>query len=228
MRISEIFHSLQGEGILAGVPSVFVRTSGCNLRCWYCDTPYTSWAPEGVEMSVAAVAEAVLRHRTRHVVVTGGEPLLAPDLPELLARLADAGRHITVETAATVFRPIHCDLASLSPKLSNSAPRDREGGRFLAMHEAARWRPDVIREFLKHHECQIKFVVDAPSDMEEIDGMLAELPPIPADRILLMPQGVTREELASRSAWLATLCLDRGWRFCPRLHIDLYGHTRGT
>ena len=141
MRISEIFHSLQGEGILAGVPSVFVRTSGCNLRCWYCDTPYTSWAPEGVEMSVAAVAEAVLRHRTRHVVVTGGEPLLAPDLPELLARLADAGRHITVETAATVFRPIHCDLASLAQNfptvrhatvrevVSSPCTRRRGGGR---------------------------------------------------------------------------------------------------
>jgi len=228
MRIAEIFHSLQGEGILAGVPSVFVRTSGCNLRCCYCDTPYTSWAPEGGEMPVAEVVEAVLRHRTRHVVVTGGEPLLAPELPELLARLADAGRHITVETAATIFRPIQCDLVSLSPKLANSAPRDREEGRFLAMHEAARWRPDVIREFLKHHDCQVKFVVNAPTDMAEIDIMLSELPPISADRILLMPQGVSREELANRAAWLATLCVERGWRFCPRLHIELYGHTRGT
>jgi 7-carboxy-7-deazaguanine synthase len=179
-------------------------------------------------MPVAEVVEAVLRHRTRHVVVTGGEPLLAPELPELLARLADAGRHITVETAATIFRPIYCDLVSLSPKLANSAPRDREEGRFLAMHEAARWRPDVIREFLKHHDCQVKFVVNAPTDMAEIDSMLSELPPIPADRILLMPQGVSREELANRAAWLATLCVERGWRFCPRLHIELYGHTRGT
>lgn len=228
MRIAEFFHSLQGEGILAGVPSVFVRTSGCNLRCCYCDTPYTSWAPEGREMSVAEVAETVLVHASRHVVVTGGEPMLAPDLPELLARLSDAGRHITVETAATVYRHIHCDLASLSPKLSNSAPREREGGRFLAMHEAARWRPDVISMFLEHHDCQLKFVVNAPSDLAEIEAMLAQLPPIPADRILLMPQGVTHEELARRSAWLATLCLERGWRFCPRLHIELYGHTRGT
>ena len=228
MRIAELFLSLQGEGILSGVPSVFVRTSGCNLRCSFCDTPYASWDPEGLEKTAAEVAGEVLRHPTRHVVVTGGEPMLAPDLPELLDILAGAGRHITIETAATVYRPVRCDLASLSPKLSNSAPGDREGGRFLAMHEGARRRPDVIRQFMDNHDYQLKFVVQSPSDLLEIDELLAELPPVPPEKVLLMPMGVTREELVERSSWLAGLCLGRGWRLCPRLHIELYGNTRGT
>jgi len=228
MRIAELFLSLQGEGLLAGVPSVFVRTSGCNLRCGFCDTPYTSWEPEGLERPAADVAAEVLRHPTRHVVVTGGEPMLAPDLPELLDPIAGAGRHITIETAATVYRPVRCDLASLSPKLANSAPRDREGGRFLAMHEGTRRRPDVIRRFMDHHEYQLKFVVQDPSDLVEIDNLLDDLPPVPPERVLLMPLGVTNTELRERSAWLAGLCLGRGWRLCPRLHIELYGHTFGT
>lgn len=228
MRIAELFLSLQGEGILSGVPSVFVRTSGCNLRCSFCDTPYASWDPEGPEKSAAEVAGEVLRHPTRHVVVTGGEPMLAPDLPELLDILAGAGRHITIETAATVYRPVRCDLASLSPKLSNSAPRDRQEGKYLAMHEGARRRPDVIRRFMDNHEYQLKFVVQNPSDLLEIDDLLAELPPVPPEKVLLMPLGVSQAELRDRSSWLAGLCLGRGWRLCPRLHIELYGHTRGT
>src|SRR5213078_4685298 len=110
MRIAEIFYSIQGEGRLTGVPSVFVRTSGCNLRCWYCDTPYTSWKPEGEAMNVADVVAAVDRYPTRHVVVTGGEPLLAPDIEELCEALKERHYHITVETAATVFKPLVCDL----------------------------------------------------------------------------------------------------------------------
>lgn len=228
MRIAEIFQSIQGEGILSGMPSVFVRTSGCNLRCSFCDTPYASWEPEGPEMTAAEVAGEVLRHETRHVVVTGGEPMLAPDLPELLETLGCAGRHLTIETAATVYRPVRCDLASLSPKLANSAPREREGGKFLAMHEGARCRPDVIRQFLDNHDCQLKFVVENPGDLLEIETLLAELPRVSPERVLLMPMGVCHRELAERSSWLSGLCLARGWRLCPRLHIELFGHTRGT
>ena len=84
MLISEIFHSLQGEGELAGVPSVFVRTAGCNLRCTWCDTPYSSWSPEGTQMGVAEIVAEVSRHPARHVVLTGGEPMLAPELPALV------------------------------------------------------------------------------------------------------------------------------------------------
>src|SRR5687768_4166605 len=124
MLISEIFYSLQGEGELTGVPSVFVRTSGCNLRCTWCDTPYASWNPEGEQQSVAQIVAAVERHPTaHHVVLTGGEPMIAKEIRTLAAELKNRGRHITIETAATVPPDgVACDLASLSPKLLNSAP----------------------------------------------------------------------------------------------------------
>src|ERR1700704_5838800 len=102
MKVSEIFYSIQGEGMLTGVPSVFVRTSGCNLRCVWCDTPYTSWTPEGPEMAIEEIAKEVARYpATAHVVITGGEPMLFPSVVELAARLKAAGHHITIETAGT-------------------------------------------------------------------------------------------------------------------------------
>ena len=105
MRISEIFHSIQGEGLLAGVPSVFIRTSGCNLRCRWCDTPYASWNPEGEEMGLKVIMERVSGYDCRHVVLTGGEPMVASGIRELAAALRSAGMHITIETAATVPPP---------------------------------------------------------------------------------------------------------------------------
>ena len=228
MRIAEIFYSIQGEGRLAGVPSAFVRTSGCNLRCWFCDSGYTSWQPEGETRPVAEVLARVAAFPTRHVVVTGGEPLIAPEIEELCAILRQRDYHITVETAATVFKPIECDLASLSPKLSNSTPHDREAGRWAARHDRLRSRPDVLRAYLGHCPCQLKFVLDRPDDVGEVLDLLAQLPAVPADRVLLMPQGVTPGDLAERSGWVAELCKRHGFRFCPRLHIDLYGNTRGT
>src|SRR5579884_658963 len=125
MRVAEIFFSIQGEGLLAGVPSAFVRTSGCPLRCAWCDSPYTSWEPEGDALSVPEVLDRLAAYRTRHVVVTGGEPLTAAGVEELCDGLRRRGCHITVETAAVVFKPVACDLASLSPKLSNSTPHRR-------------------------------------------------------------------------------------------------------
>src|SRR3954466_5525232 len=103
MRIAEIFYSIQGEGRLAGVPSVFIRTSGCNLRCVWCDTPYTSWEPEGEEMELDAIVAQAKSHPARHAVLTGGEPMISPDIEELSGRLKAEDFHITIETAATVF-----------------------------------------------------------------------------------------------------------------------------
>src|SRR2546423_1065410 len=127
LKLAELFYSIQGEGKLAGVPSVFVRASGCNLRCVWCDTPYASWDPEGEDVPVDEIVRRVGSFRAKHVVVTGGEPMIMPDIVELCAGLKDRGHHVTIETAATVWKPVKLDLASLSPKLSNSTPWEREG-----------------------------------------------------------------------------------------------------
>ncbi len=228
MRVAEIFHSIQGEGVLTGVPSVFVRTSGCPLRCEWCDSPYTSWHPEGETLSVPDILRRVAAYGCRHVVVTGGEPMSAPEIGPLCAGLRAAGHHITVETAAIEFSPVECDLASLSPKLSNSTPHVREGGKYALRHDERRLRPDVIAAFMRRGEYQLKFVVDRPADIEEVTALLAVLPAAAPERVLLMPQGVTGEDLAATSSWLVGECLRRGWRFCPRLHIALFGNKRGT
>lgn len=227
MRIAEIFYSIQGEGILVGTPSVFVRTSGCNLRCVWCDTPYTSWEPEGEDLSVEEIAHAVSRYPARHVVVTGGEPMIAPEIVALTGRLRDAGLHITVETAGTVFAPVACDLMSINPKLSNSTPQDRDGGRWAAQHDRLRIQRDVLLRLMSAYDYQLKFVVEKPGDMEEIRALLDELA---ADRgkVVLMPEGTDASVLRERGAWLAEICKREGFRYSPRLHIELFGNRRGV
>lgn len=230
MLISEIFYSLQGEGELAGVPSVFVRTSGCNLRCNWCDTPYASWAPEGTTMTVDAIVAEVRQHPARHVVLTGGEPMIAKEIRALAAALKQLGYHITIETAATVApEGIACDLASLSPKLQNSLPDDRLPASWREKHAALRWQPAVVKAWLAGYGFQLKFVVSSEGDVNEIESLLAELRvEIPRSKILLMPEGTTVEALRARAGWLGELCKVRGYRYAPRLHVELYGNKRGT
>jgi 7-carboxy-7-deazaguanine synthase len=229
MRLAELFYSIQGEGKLMGVPSVFVRASGCNLRCIWCDTPYASWQPEGENVSVGEIVKRVEEHGARHVVITGGEPMIMPDIGELCEALKERGHHITIETAATVFEVVKVDLASLSPKLANSTPTDHEGGRFARAHEEKRLNIPVIQQFIDSSpEFQLKFVICVPGDLEEIRGLLKQLKNwSPAD-VLLMPEGIERGALEERSAWLGEICKREGFRFCPRLHVMLYGNRRGT
>ena len=227
LRVAETFHSLQGEGGLVGVPSFFIRTTGCNLRCEWCDTPYTSWEPEGewrtVEALVAAVPDAA-----RHVVVTGGEPMLWPNLPRLTAAIRAGGRHVTIETAGTVFQALECDLMSISPKLANSDPGPHRNAAVREDHVARRLAPDVLTRLLTSYACQLKFVVADPSDVAEVDRLLTMLPPVAPTSVLLMPLGTRAADVQERARWVAELCKARGWRYTPRLHIDLWGDTRGT
>jgi 7-carboxy-7-deazaguanine synthase len=231
MLIAEVFHSLQGEGELTGVPSVFIRTSGCNLRCAWCDTPYASWEPEGKLRALPdLVAEVDAHPATRHVVLTGGEPMIAKDVRPLAAALRATGRHLTIETAATVAPDgIGCDLASLSPKLLNSAPDPIAHAAWRKKHEATRWQPDVVRAWVDAYPYQFKFVVARPEDIEELEHMLAALKrEIPRHKVLLMPEATSLEKMRSRAAWLGDLCKARGYRYAHRLHIELYGNKRGT
>jgi len=224
VKISEIFYSVQGEGMLTGVPSVFVRTSGCNLRCTWCDTPYTSWQPEGEERTIDSIVREVNGYNAAHVVITGGEPMIAPAIAELTQALT---QHITIETAGTVFVDVRCDLMSISPKLANSTPRERDGGRWAAQHERLRYQPEVLKKLMSRYEYQLKFVIAEPSDIEEVAAMTKELG-AETERIVLMPEGTDASVLAERGRWLVEICKERGYRFSPRLHIQLWGNRRGV
>ena len=228
MRISEIFYSIQGEGRLLGTPSVFIRTSGCNLRCVWCDTPYTSWQPEGKTWSLKKILGEVAKYPTRHVVITGVEPLLAPELEELTDRLKQSGAHITIETAATVFKPVIGDLISMSPKLANSTPWQRARGKFAEMHERRRLNFPVMQKYIEGYDYQLKFVVELRQDFAEIEKILSQLRGVDPARVLIMAQGITNRELNRKAKWLVELCKQYGFGYTPRLQILLFGNRRGT
>ncbi len=223
MKIAELFYSLQGEGVLVGMPSVFIRTSGCNLRCSWCDTPYTSWQPEGEEFTLDRIMETVRAHPARHVVVTGGEPMIAAGIVELTSRLREAGMHVTIETAGTVFQPVVCDLMSISPKLSNSTPE----GEWAWRHERLRIQPAPLRQLMERYDYQLKFVILKPEDVAEVRALASQLG-ARAERVILMPEGTDPAELRERSVWIGEICKQEGYRLSPRLHIDLYGSRRGV
>jgi 7-carboxy-7-deazaguanine synthase len=224
MRIAEIFYSVQGEGSLVGVPSVFVRTSGCNLRCSWCDTPYASWNPEGGDLSLTEILNRAAQFgAARHVVLTGGEPMIAPGIVELSEHFHERRMHITVETAGTVFAPVVCDLMSISPKLSNSTP---EGG-FQSQHERLRLQPEILRRLMAGYDYQLKFVIADQRDLAEVCAIVKELD-APAEKVILMPEGISEDVLNTRGTWIAEICKEQGFRFSPRLHVHLYGNRRGV
>ncbi|MFT5679442.1 MAG: 7-carboxy-7-deazaguanine synthase [Myxococcota bacterium] len=228
--ISETFTSIQGEGLLTGVPSVFLRTSGCNLRCRWCDTPYTSWRATGTHQTVEELVSIVEASPARHVVLTGGEPMLQKGIEPLCATLSGLGYHITIETAGTLFRPVAVDLLSISPKLADSTPDestpDAAAG-LIARHERDRLSLPVLRQLIAHADHQLKFVASSEADIEEVAAVVEALG-VAADRVLLMPEGRTVEEIDAHLPLLIPACTARGWRLCDRLHLRLFGNTPGT
>jgi len=224
LKISEIFYSIQGEGTLVGVPSVFVRTSGCNLRCVWCDTPFTSWQPTGDERSVDSIVDEVNGYGASHAVITGGEPMIAPGIEALTKRLP---QHITIETAGTVDANVRCDLMSISPKLANSTPVKRDGGRWADQHERLRYQPEILRGLIGRYDYQLKFVIADAADLEQVNAMVGDIG-ASRSRVVLMPEGVDSAILAERGRWLAEIAKREGFRMTPRLHIDLWGNRRGV
>ena len=230
MRIAELYPSIQGEGQFAGTPSVFVRTTGCNLRCWFCDTPFTSWQPEGRQVVVADLVREVLELGIDHVVLTGGEPLLQPESVALCEALIREGSFITIETAGTIFRPAPANLMSISPKLANSSPSKHssvDAPRWIEKHEQTRTNREAIARLIESGPYQFKFVVDEPSDLNGVCNYLSDWPQVASDRVWLMPQARTREELAVRSSWLESEAQRLGFRFSSRWQIAQYGNERG-
>jgi len=228
MRIAEIYKSIQGEGVLTGTESVFVRASGCNLRCWYCDTPFASWKPEGEDLPADEIADQIDSFRTGHVVLTGGEPMLFAEMLPLCERLRETGKHVTIETAGTLYLPVACDLMSISPKMRNSTPSAAQNGRWAERHERERHVPEVIRRLVAEYAYQFKFVIDQRADCDEVLGYLEEFPEIDRSRVMLMPQGIEAGPLAAKAAWLEPYCEEHGLQFCPRRQIEWFGSQRGT
>jgi 7-carboxy-7-deazaguanine synthase len=236
MRIAEIFRSLQGEGRLTGAESVFVRASGCNLRCCYCDTPYASWTPEGEDLSVIEILSRIDQlsasdtnpREVRHVVITGGEPMLFAELIPLSSNLQVKGWHITIETSGTLYLPVACDLMSISPKLSNSTPPPEGDPQWTWRHTLQRHDPEVIRRLTAEYDYQLKFVIDQPEDCREVETYLQGFPEIQRSRVMLMPQGVEADALAIIAAWLEPYCVQHDFKYCPRRQIEWFGTKRGT
>lgn len=236
MRLSERFVSRQGEGKLTGTHSSFLRLSGCNLRCWFCDTPYASWEPDGQFVAIDELVRWVVDAGPSHVVLTGGEPMLPLKVVDLCDAIRAAGLHLTIETAGTMFRPVSCDLMSISPKLSRSAPgldrfpdhHEVMAKRWIEAHDRRRWQPDVIHRLIEvADDYQIKFVIDSPDEKDEIEQSI-DLLAVPRDMVWIMPQAVTPEDLDQQADWVARWCRESGLNFCDRAHLRWYGAVRGT
>jgi 7-carboxy-7-deazaguanine synthase len=240
LPINEVFESLQGEGKLAGVPSLFVRTSGCNLRCWYCDSYHTSWEPTHGWVEVDDLLEEVRATTVDHVVITGGEPMIHDGIETLLARLSDGGYHVTVETNGTVHRDTHIDLASISPKLASSTPTpdrppaggDAEIGDWDEKHDRTRVDIPALTGLVENYPFQLKFVVTERADAEEATELVNRLRDaadvrIRDEDVVLMPEGTTRERLAETRDLTAELALEYGYRYTPRLHVNLWNDAPG-
>lgn len=231
MKIAEIFFSIQGEGELTGVPSVFVRTSGCNLRCRWCDTKYASWKPEGENVTINDLLDKVCSYPARHVVISGGEPMIAKGIEEFTHLLKESGKHITIETAGTISpNGIQCDLASLSPKLSDSTPKEGDINKeWIDRHESKRLDYGILSEWVNSYNFQLKFVVSKEEEIKEIQNVISRIEgKILPEKVLLMPEGIDPDTLRSRYDLLIDLCKENGYRLCHRLHIDLFGNTPGT
>ena len=212
---------------MTGTMSAFVRASGCNLRCGFCDTPYASWRPEGDDLSVDELIERIEAFGVRHVVLTGGEPMLFSELIPLCDALSSSDHHITIETAGMLFLPVVCDLMSISPKLSNSTP-DAAGSRWRERHERTRRQPDVLQRLMADYPYQLKFVVATRADLEEIDQFLKTLGPVDRNAVWLMPEARSPSEQSSIEPWLRPYCERAGYHYCPRRQLEWYGLVRGT
>ena len=229
IKYSEIFYSIQGEGSLMGIPSVFFRTSFCNLRCFFCDTPYTSHTPENKRIILNNAIDRILAYKCDHIVITGGEPFLQPEALQSICKvLKSKNQHITIETNGTIYSHTEADLLSISPKLSDSGPKlNQTTVRWQKKHDEDRINLPVLKLFLLNHTCQFKFVVHEERHIEEIRAF-QELLPLPDNFIYLMPEGRTPLDLINKQRWVVEACLENNWNYSDRLHVRIWGDKRGV
>ena len=210
---------------MAGMPSVFIRLAGCPLRCRWCDTKYAWPQSAASEYTIEQLKEKVLPFPTRHLVVTGGEPLVVDGLAELIQSFAESRMHITIETSGIKYIPgLACDLMSISPKLSNSTPADPDTA---DEHEKQRLDISALNELIDNYEYQLKFVVDTAADLNEIACCIEQLKNVDPYKVYLMPQATTRQELIEKSQMLAKFCMQTGFALSQRLQIMLWENEKG-
>jgi len=227
LKVSEIFKSIQGEGKRAGEVSVFVRLAGCNLSCRWCDTPYALKKSQGKETSLAEMVTKVEEYNCEAVVVTGGEPLIWEETPMLLSELKTRGKLVTLETNATQYRPVQCELVSISPKLTNAISDTPEYANDKNIDERAWLNIEAMQRFIDNNQVQLKFVVETENDLQEIDEILLLLRGLDEAQVMLMPQARTKQEYRRRAPKVAQMCIERNFGFSPRLQIELWGSRRG-
>ena len=242
MKFSEAFASIQGEGKYTGCPSIFFRTSYCNIRCSWCDSGYTSWDPENKDMTAEEALNTIIDLNRqnggnyKHLVITGGEPFLwAKEIDRFLEWFTYDGFTSTIETNATIFYPLEVSLVSMSPKLSNSTPWKRDP-KWADKHERQRINIPVINQFIDYcthneeyeNDYQLKFVVQEERDLDEIEDLLKQLEHVDRSKVYLMSEGITKSQIEINELWLVEECQDRGFRYSDRLHVRLYGDKRGV
>lgn len=235
MKIVEEFYTLQGEGKFLGVPSYFVRTTGCNLRCVWknpdnsvtlCDTPYTSFRPEkGYAVTAVDILRKMQSLPTNHIVLTGGEPTIQPDAEEIVQYLGLKGFQVTVETNGTKFMDAPKAFMSISPKLKSSYGA-QPGTEEHKLHTANNHFVFVLQQYTQKNDYQVKFVYNEPEDFKQITQLQRQLD-IPQTNVYVMPQGVSQVQFQERQKQLFNLCMEAGYNYTPRMHIDIFGNKRG-
>jgi len=225
MKISEIFESIQGEGNNAGKSAVFLRTAECNLKCVWCDTKYTwdwknyDYSKEVNEMSIQEVRQSLEQFRIRHLVITGGEPLMQQDdLAELLTFLKPEF-YVEVETNGTIL-PNNA-LSTLVDQW-NVSPKTKNSGNPLEMCEVN----ECYTFFSKKKNCYFKYVVESEDDLIEINQFISKYS-LKKDRVLLMTQAITKEEILAKENNVFTISKKNSLGFSPRLHVMKWGSQRG-
>jgi len=221
IKVNEIFYTLQGEGALTGIPSVFVRLSGCPLRCKWCDTKYAWPSDCGDDYTIEQIIDAVVRYETDFVVITGGEPMTNPLLLNLCQALNACNKHITIETSGINYLfDLPIDMMSISPKLTNAVESDcDEYEKYLV--------PDVLKRLIEDYPYQLKFVISAESDIDEVQEILKKLPPTDMAVTMLMPAAADRDEYLKNATMVAELCKKYGYRFSPRIQAILWDSRAG-
>lgn len=224
IQIYEIFKSIQGEGRLQGVPSVFVRLVGCNLRCRWCDTKHFFYPEKVIDISIEKLMDSISLYECKNIVITGGEPLINSQILILVKILKTQGYHVTIETNATMVKNIDCDLISMSPKLSNSIPYDLEN-EAIQKHANSRIKIDAIKHYIKNNDYQIKFVVrDKQEDIDEVKDILEQIDDYDPFKVLIMPLAASRSNLYKIQKNLARLCIKNGLRYANRLQLQIWGN----